>query len=103
MVIGGPRKHQRLAVERRRSYFGFELERRLFRDQLAQLVANAKQNSATVGSDLVPTHSGLGPDCWLAARGYKDVNLLAFKLLRPGGALFTFSCSGAITASPWAR
>jgi 23S rRNA (cytosine1962-C5)-methyltransferase len=29
-----------------------------------------------------------------AARGYKDINLLAFKLLRPGGLLFTFSCSG---------
>jgi 23S rRNA (cytosine1962-C5)-methyltransferase len=31
-----------------------------------------------------------------AARGYKDINLLAFKLLRPGGRLFTFSCSGHI-------
>jgi 23S rRNA (cytosine1962-C5)-methyltransferase len=31
-----------------------------------------------------------------AARGYKDVNLLAFKLLRPGGTLFTFSCSGGV-------
>jgi 23S rRNA (cytosine1962-C5)-methyltransferase len=29
-----------------------------------------------------------------AARGYKDINLLAFRLLRPGGLLFTFSCSG---------
>ncbi|WP_245578245.1 class I SAM-dependent rRNA methyltransferase [Desulfomicrobium escambiense] len=29
-----------------------------------------------------------------AARGYKDVNLCAFHLLRPGGRLFTFSCSG---------
>ena len=29
-----------------------------------------------------------------ASRGYKDINRLAFKLLRPGGALFTFSCSG---------
>ncbi len=29
-----------------------------------------------------------------AARGYKDINLLAIKLLRPGGLLFTFSCSG---------
>jgi 23S rRNA (cytosine1962-C5)-methyltransferase len=29
-----------------------------------------------------------------AARGYKDINVLAFKLLRPGGILFTFSCSG---------
>ena len=33
-----------------------------------------------------------------AARGYKDINLLAFKLLRPGGMLFTFSCSGGISA-----
>ena len=29
-----------------------------------------------------------------AARGYKDINLLAMKLIRPGGLLFTFSCSG---------
>jgi 23S rRNA (cytosine1962-C5)-methyltransferase len=28
------------------------------------------------------------------ARGYKDINLLAIKLIRPGGLLFTFSCSG---------
>jgi 23S rRNA (cytosine1962-C5)-methyltransferase len=33
-----------------------------------------------------------------ASRGYKDINLLAFKLLRPGGILVTFSCSGGITA-----
>lgn len=32
-----------------------------------------------------------------AARGYKDINLLAMKLLRPGGYLATFSCSGAMT------
>ena len=31
-------------------------------------------------------------------RGYKDINLLAFKLLRPGGLLFTFSCSGLLPA-----
>lgn len=34
-----------------------------------------------------------------AARGYKDINLFAFKLLRPGGTLVTFSCSGGIDAS----
>jgi len=33
-----------------------------------------------------------------AARGYKDINLLAFKLLQPGGLLFTFSCSGGVSA-----
>ncbi|KAA0091767.1 class I SAM-dependent rRNA methyltransferase [Paraburkholderia sp. T12-10] len=33
-----------------------------------------------------------------AARAYKDINLSGFKLLRPGGLLFTYSCSGAIDA-----
>ena len=32
-----------------------------------------------------------------AARGYKDINLLAFKLLTPGGLLATFSCSGGVS------
>lgn len=32
-----------------------------------------------------------------AVRGYKDINLLAVKLLRPGGLLVTFSCSGGIS------
>ncbi|MFA7172698.1 MAG: class I SAM-dependent methyltransferase [Kiritimatiellia bacterium] len=32
-----------------------------------------------------------------AARGYKDINLLAMKLLRPGGVLATFSCSALMT------
>ena len=31
-----------------------------------------------------------------ACRGYKDINLLALKLLRPGGILATFSCSGLL-------
>ena len=31
-----------------------------------------------------------------AARAYKDINLLALKLLRPGGLLATFSCSGGV-------
>jgi len=31
-----------------------------------------------------------------AARGYKDINLLALKLLKKNGLLFTFSCSGHI-------
>ena len=32
-----------------------------------------------------------------ASRGYKDINLLAMKLMNPGGILFTFSCSGHIS------
>ena len=33
-----------------------------------------------------------------ASRAYKDLNLLAVKLLAPGGVLLTFSCSGAMSA-----
>ncbi|MGC2518497.1 MAG: class I SAM-dependent rRNA methyltransferase [Burkholderiales bacterium] len=36
-------------------------------------------------------------DAERAARGYKDINLNALKLLRPGGLLATFSCSGGIS------
>jgi len=32
-----------------------------------------------------------------ASRGYKDINLLALKLLNPGGLLYTFSCSGGLS------
>ena len=33
-----------------------------------------------------------------ACRGYKDINLLAMRILNPGGILATFSCSGLISA-----
>lgn len=33
-----------------------------------------------------------------ATRGYKDINLLAMQLLRPGGILATFSCSGLVSS-----
>jgi len=33
-----------------------------------------------------------------ACRGYKDINLLAMRILKPGGILATFSCSGLIGA-----
>ena len=31
-----------------------------------------------------------------AARAYKDINLIGFKLLNPGGILMTYSCSGGV-------
>jgi 23S rRNA (cytosine1962-C5)-methyltransferase len=33
-----------------------------------------------------------------ASRAYKDINLLAFKMIRPGGHLMTYSCSGGVSA-----
>jgi 23S rRNA (cytosine1962-C5)-methyltransferase len=32
-----------------------------------------------------------------AARAYKEINLKALRLLAPGGLLFTYSCSGAVS------
>jgi len=37
------------------------------------------------------------------SRGYKDINLLGLKLVRPGGHLATFSCSGAVTPEIFQR
>jgi 23S rRNA (cytosine1962-C5)-methyltransferase len=33
-----------------------------------------------------------------AARAYKDINRLALSILSPGGVLFTYSCSGGVSA-----
>jgi 23S rRNA (cytosine1962-C5)-methyltransferase len=33
------------------------------------------------------------------SRGYKDVNMLGFELVRPGGLIATFSCSGHVDAA----
>ncbi|MBF0433924.1 MAG: class I SAM-dependent methyltransferase [Magnetococcales bacterium] len=38
-----------------------------------------------------------------AARAYKDLNWLAFRLLAPGGRLLTFSCSGRVAADLFAK
>jgi 23S rRNA G2069 N7-methylase RlmK/C1962 C5-methylase RlmI len=38
-----------------------------------------------------------------ACRGYKEINLLAFKKLNPEGILFTFSCSQAIDTKLFRR
>jgi 23S rRNA (cytosine1962-C5)-methyltransferase len=34
-----------------------------------------------------------------ACRGYKDINMIAMQLVKPGGLLFTFSCSGLMEDS----
>jgi len=38
-----------------------------------------------------------------ALRGYKDINRLAFQILKPSGILFTFSCSGGVTEADFQR
>ncbi|MDF1513443.1 MAG: class I SAM-dependent rRNA methyltransferase [Anaerolineae bacterium] len=44
-----------------------------------------------------PKFASSQKDVQRASRGYKDINMQALRLLAPGGYLFTFSCSGAIS------
>jgi 23S rRNA (cytosine1962-C5)-methyltransferase len=78
---------------------GFAASRASFMDadvnaSLRQFVAEGRQFDAIVldPPKLAPTVA----HAERAARAYKDINRLAFKLLAPGGVLFTFSCSGGI-------
>ena len=45
-----------------------------------------------------PKFAGSQAEVMAATRGYKDINLLALQLLRTGGILVTFSCSGRVSA-----
>ena len=66
-------------------------------NQTLRMMLEAKQSFDAIVLDppkLAPTAT----HAERAARAYKDINRLAFMLLRPGGALFTFSCSGGISA-----
>ncbi|MHB0875732.1 MAG: class I SAM-dependent rRNA methyltransferase [Anaerolineae bacterium] len=45
-----------------------------------------------------PKFAYRGDQVQAACRGYKDINLLALSLIRPGGILATFSCSGLVSA-----
>jgi 23S rRNA (cytosine1962-C5)-methyltransferase len=61
-----------------------------------------KRNATPSRFDIVildpPKFAFTQGDVKRAGRGYKDINMQALRLLKPGGLLFTFSCSGAISA-----
>jgi 23S rRNA (cytosine1962-C5)-methyltransferase len=44
-----------------------------------------------------PKFATMQKDIRRASRAYKDINWLAMRILRPGGVLMTFSCSGHIS------
>jgi 23S rRNA (cytosine1962-C5)-methyltransferase len=78
---------------------GFDASRTTFMDadvnaSLRRFIEEGRQFDAIVldPPKLAPTAA----HAERAARAYKDINRLAFKLLQPGGVLFTFSCSGGI-------
>ncbi len=80
---------------------GFDLAQTTFLDadvntSLRQFLAQGKSFDAIVLDP--PKFAPTVAHAERAARAYKDINRLAFKLLAPGGVLFTFSCSGGISA-----
>jgi 23S rRNA (cytosine1962-C5)-methyltransferase len=89
------------AGQRNMALNGFEPSRAEWRDadvfkELRSLREQGKSFDLIV---LDPPKFAASPDhVERAARAYKDINLLGFQLLREGGLLFTYSCSGAISA-----
>jgi len=80
---------------------GFAPERATFMDadvnaSLRQLIAQGRSFDAIVLDP--PKFAPTVAHAERAARAYKDINRLALKLLEPGGVLFTYSCSGGISA-----
>jgi 23S rRNA (cytosine1962-C5)-methyltransferase len=71
------------------------LEADVFR-QLRQLRAEGRSFDVIVLDP--PKFAPTSKDAERAARGYKDINLQALRLLRPGGRLATFSCSSGVNA-----
>ena len=80
---------------------GFDAAQTTFMDadvnaSLRQFAADGKSFDAIVLDP--PKFAPTAAHAERAARAYKDINRLAFKILAPGGALFTYSCSGGISA-----
>jgi len=80
---------------------GFAADRATFMDadvnaSLRQFIADGKTFDAIVLDP--PKFAPTVAHAERAARAYKDINRLAFKLLEPGGVMFTYSCSGGISA-----
>jgi 23S rRNA (cytosine1962-C5)-methyltransferase len=80
---------------------GFAAERAEWRDADA-FSALRELHESGAQFDLIvldpPKFAGSKAHVERAARAYKDINLHGLKLLRPGGLLATYSCSGAIDA-----
>ena len=79
---------------------GFDARQTTFMDadvnaSLRQFAAEGKTFDAIVLDP--PKFAPTAAHAERAARAYKDINRLAFKILEPGGVLFTYSCSGGIS------
>jgi len=92
------------ALERARAHValnGFDAARASFLDadvnaSLRQFLKEGRRFDAIVLDP--PKFAPTATHAERAARAYKDINRLALQLLEPGGMLYTFSCSGGISA-----
>ena len=92
------------ALERARAHValnGFDPNRASFMDadvnaSLRQFLKEGQRFDAIILDP--PKFAPTAAHAERAARAYKDINRLALQLLTPGGVLFTFSCSGGISA-----
>jgi ATP-dependent helicase HrpA len=83
VVLTGPRKHQRLALERRRSYFGFELDTEM--ESISGRIPEALQPQAgDVLADALVAGEAVHPD---AGRVRRSLTVLDELWRRSGGTL----------------
>jgi ATP-dependent helicase HrpA len=83
VVLTGPRKHQRLALERRRSYFGFELDTEM--ESISGRIPEALQSQAgDVLADALVAGEAVHPD---AGRLRRSLTVLDELWRRSGGTL----------------
>jgi 23S rRNA (cytosine1962-C5)-methyltransferase len=78
---------------------GFDAARHTARDaDVNQTLREAIKDGQTFDAIVLdpPKFAPTAAHAERAARAYKDINRLAFKLLSPGGLLLTFSCSGGV-------
>jgi 23S rRNA (cytosine1962-C5)-methyltransferase len=92
------------ALERAKAHValnGFEATRHETRDADVNALLRERLAEGDAFDAIVldpPKFAPTGAHAERAARAYKDINRLALKLLKPGGLLLTFSCSGGISA-----
>ena len=80
---------------------GFDASRTTMRDADVNAALRQYLNDGVTFDAIVLDPPKFAPTAFhaeRAARAYKDINRLALMLLAPGGALFTYSCSGGISA-----
>lgn len=99
-VISIDSSGEALATARRNvALNGFDAARAEWRDADAFAALRSLAESGAQFDLIVldpPKFAGSKAHVERAARAYKDINLTGMKLLRPGGYLATYSCSGAI-------